>query len=191
MANRSSFFRNQYQQIKQLLQDNAIYNELFWIILRWIILFIGLILIAALGGVLFETIDTNNVAENLRATVPLFSVFPMFILRPLVFVFDSSVFRYMIPAITALVGVLIAGAAFVKDVYELDSLRLGLHYVTASLFGMDYPRLVIDGGQKVIAEGETNLLDAIGGPGSAICGNQPAPASPALISCGLSSISGR
>ncbi len=71
-------------------------------------------------------------------------------------------------AITPLVAfsiILLAAAYFIKDVYALPQLRMGLSYVFYSMFGTNYPRLVIDGGKKQLKEGEFNLLDKIGGPG--------------------------
>jgi len=64
--------------------------------------------------------------------------------------------------------VLLAGASFLKDVYALPQMRMGLRYVITSMFGFNYPRLVIDGGKKQLKEGEYNALDKIGGPGNVV-----------------------
>jgi hypothetical protein len=73
--------------------------------------------------------------------------------------------RLLFAPLIAFGVVLIAGAYFIKDVYALPQLRMGLRYVRSSMFGINYPRLVIDGGKKRLKEGEFNLLDKIGGPG--------------------------
>lgn len=76
--------------------------------------------------------------------------------------------RLLLAPVIAFGLVLIAGAYFIKDVYALPQLRMGLRYVITSMFGLDYPRLIIDGGKKQLKEGELNLLDKVGGPGYVI-----------------------
>ena len=71
----------------------------------------------------------------------------------------------MIAPFTAVVIVIIAGAAYVQDIYMLPRYVDGLHYVISSMFSLLYPKLKIDEGEKKIPDGEINLLDAIGGPG--------------------------
>lgn len=73
--------------------------------------------------------------------------------------------RLLFAPLIAFGVVLLAGAYFIKDVYALPQLRMGLRYVLTSTFGIGYPRLIIDGGKKQIKENEFNPLDKIGGPG--------------------------
>ncbi|MCJ7623331.1 MAG: hypothetical protein MUO76_07490, partial [Anaerolineaceae bacterium] len=76
--------------------------------------------------------------------------------------------RFIIIPISAFVVILIAAAYFVNDVYALPQLRHGLQYVISSMFGIMYPRLLIDKGKKQLEEGQFNQLDVIGGPGYVI-----------------------
>ncbi len=160
--------KKKLQQIDQFFEENPIYRELFWVWVRWILLIGACLLFAIIGGLLFETVDEVAIADNLRATVPVLSLFPTFVLVPFVFIFDPAVARYMIVPLCAVVSVVIAGGFFIRDVYELDSLKQAIQYVTSSLFGMDYPHITIDGGEVVIHKDEVNVLDVIGGPGFAV-----------------------
>jgi hypothetical protein len=80
-------------------------------------------------------------------------------------IFNGATLRYYIMPIAAIIFVFLWAAAYVKDIFALPMLRLGLQYVRSSVSGSDYPGLVIDGGEKKIPKGQVNLLDAIGGPG--------------------------
>lgn len=73
--------------------------------------------------------------------------------------------RYYIAPLAAVIGVFLWAATYVKDVFALPQLRLGLKYIIASVFARNYPTMTIDGGVKKIAKGQINLLDVIGGPG--------------------------
>ncbi len=73
--------------------------------------------------------------------------------------------RYYIAPLAAVIGVFLWAGTYVKDVYALPQLRLGLKYVISSVFARNIPSLVIDGGVKKIPKGKVNLVDAIGGPG--------------------------
>lgn len=78
---------------------------------------------------------------------------------------NSASLRYYITPIAAIIGIFLWAASYVRDIYALPQLRLGLKYVVSSVTGTGYPGLTIDGGEKKIKKGEINLLDAIGGPG--------------------------
>ncbi|MDR3575557.1 MAG: hypothetical protein P4L50_16990 [Anaerolineaceae bacterium] len=160
--------KKKLQQIDQFFEENPIYRELFWVWVRWIILIGGCLLLAIIGGFLFEPADEAAVADNLRATVPILSLFPNFVLVPFIFIFNPAVLRYMIVPLCAVAGVVIAGGFFIRDVYELDSLKQAVQYVISSLFGTNYPHITIDGGEVVIHKDEVNVLDVIGGPGFAV-----------------------
>jgi len=80
-------------------------------------------------------------------------------------IFNGATLRYYITPIAAIIFVFIWAGFYVKDVFALPMLRLGIQYVRSSVSGSGYPGLVIDGGEKKIAKGQINLLDAIGGPG--------------------------
>src|ERR1035437_5450584 len=115
--------KQKLQQIDQFFEENPIYRELFWVWVRWILLVGGCLLLTIIGGLLFETVDARAIAENLQATTPILSLFPTFVLVPFIFIFDPAVARYMIVSLCAVVGVVIAGGLFIRDVYELESLK--------------------------------------------------------------------
>ncbi len=73
--------------------------------------------------------------------------------------------RFWVMPFAALVGALLVGAHYVRDVYELPKLRLSIRYLVSAAFAILHPRLAIRDGRKVVKEDEINLLEAIGGPG--------------------------
>ncbi len=73
--------------------------------------------------------------------------------------------RLMIFPVAALLGAMLVVAAYIRDVYELPGLWLGLRYLIPAAFGIFHPRLVIRDGRRQIRDNEVNLLDAVGGPG--------------------------
>jgi len=73
--------------------------------------------------------------------------------------------RYALVPVAALTVAVMAGGRFVQDIYDLKKYEDGLKYLLSSLFGYEYPLLVISEGKKQVKEGESNLIDVIGGPG--------------------------
>jgi uncharacterized protein YnzC (UPF0291/DUF896 family) len=65
----------------------------------------------------------------------------------------------------AVIFALLVGAHYVQDIYELPDFTYGLRYLSASLFGIQYPRLKVSEGKKVLKLREVNLVDVVGGPG--------------------------
>jgi hypothetical protein len=53
----------------------------------------------------------------------------------------------------------------VQDIYDLKKFSDGVSYLLTSMFGFEYPLLVVSEGKKQVKEGESNLLEVIGGPG--------------------------
>jgi hypothetical protein len=119
--------------------------------------------IVLLGFNLFEDIDTTSWAEMWQNRYPYFFGIPLLFLRFFNFVVYG--FRHMIIPIAVFIGMLLASAFYVQDVYELPNVKLGLKYMLAAFFGIGYPRLTIAGGKKQIPKGEISLIDTIGGPG--------------------------
>ncbi len=78
---------------------------------------------------------------------------------------NGTTLRFMFAPAGAIFFVLVAGAYYIKDVYDLRYFRDGLRFVIAALFAVGLPALVIEKGEKQIVKHKTNLLDAIGGPG--------------------------
>jgi hypothetical protein len=98
-----------------------------------------------------------------RSQNPYYALIPVLLLRFINFLIYG--FRHMIIPVAVFIGMLFASAAYVQDVYELPSFRLGLKYIQAAFLGIDYPRLTIAEGKRQIAKGDVNLIDTIGGPG--------------------------
>lgn len=134
-------------------------------IARWLLLITIIIAFSFIGGGNFEDVDAATIAATMKAENPFFRQIPLSFLTMMVYIFHPVNARYMLPPIAAFAFVMIAGALYVQDLYALPSFRNSLRYVIASLFGLRYPVLTIDDGEKKLKKGETNLIDAIGGPG--------------------------
>jgi hypothetical protein len=116
-----------------------------------------------LGYNFFEEPSAAHWVDQLLEHYPYLFWTPALIFRFFHFVFYG--FRHMIIPVSAFIGVLIASAIYVQDVYELPSFRSGLQYMLAAFLGLGYPRLKIVDGQKLVPKGSINLIDTIGGPG--------------------------
>ena len=79
--------------------------------------------------------------------------------------FTRGAQRYALIPVTFFVTAFLIGARYIQDIYELPQYSSGLQYMAASLFGMMYPRMVVENGKAVVEPGEVNLLEKIGGPG--------------------------
>ena len=130
-----------------------------------VLLPLPILLFAVLGDYYFEAVDSMAIARRVQETNIFFRIVPLWLLNIFTFLFNGQNVRYMIAPLTAIVVVIIAGAAYVQDIFMLDRYIDALHYVVASLFAIRYPKLEVDEGEKKIPDGEINLLDAIGGPG--------------------------
>ncbi|MFZ6031273.1 MAG: hypothetical protein ACOYYS_26485 [Chloroflexota bacterium] len=74
--------------------------------------------------------------------------------------------RYIYAPLIAALIVLLYGARYIQDVYELHQYGMALRYFLSSIFGVpSYPVMKIAAGEKVLRPGEENPLDLIGGPG--------------------------
>jgi hypothetical protein len=60
---------------------------------------------------------------------------------------------------------ILGGALYLREIYELESFWLALRYVISAFFGFFNPQLRVHGGRKVLKPEQTNLLEAVGGPG--------------------------
>jgi hypothetical protein len=79
--------------------------------------------------------------------------------------FTRQVVRHAIPIALGVLVALYYGAAYLRELLELPDLQQALKYLTATLFGNDYPRMVINEGKAGVADPETNPMLKIGGPG--------------------------
>jgi hypothetical protein len=128
----------------------------------------GIALIIAFGwfgSTRLDGINVREIADGYRQSIFLLSHLPEPILIIIASVINGSSLRYMIAPLSAIICVLVAGAYYVQDVYALPRFGDGMRYVAASMFGTNYPVLVIDKGTPKIKKNEVNLIDKIGGPG--------------------------
>ncbi len=141
------------------------YEEIKSLFRLFVLFLLPVLFFAVLGDLFFEGVDSMEIARKVKATNIFFRPVPLWLLNIFAYLFNGQNVRYMIAPLTAVVVVLIAGAAYVQDIYQLPKYTDGLHYVISSMFSLRYPELKIDDGEKKIPEGKVNLLDAIGGPG--------------------------
>jgi hypothetical protein len=145
----SSFESNPYQveNIKSLLHT--------------LIFIATLLLFVVLGAYIFASVRAVDVADQFYKRNPLLQMVPSWI----IYLFDWHNLRFAIAPLTAIIAVLLAGIAYVQDIYALGEMKDAAKYVMASMFGSQYPVMVIDGGRRQVPPDTTHLLDAIGGPG--------------------------
>ncbi len=147
-------------------------HPLFTASVRGWMLLLGLlfsvIAFAWIGMARFEGVGPFNFAKQMQKLMPgldPWAIWMLVIANP----FSKGQYaRYWLVPAGAWLLVFMAGAAYVQDIYDLDSYVSGLHYVFSSIFAKFYPRVVIDGGKMNIPRAEQNLVNQIGGPGFAV-----------------------
>jgi hypothetical protein len=137
-----------------------------WGNIRLLTVIVTVILFMLMGCFAFEMGYLTTVVDSWRSYSPILSIVP----EPLLYIpacfLTLRGLRYLIAPLTALVFVIILGARYVRDIYELPDLKFAVRYLLALLFSFRYPHLTIADGRKVLKPGQLNLLDGIGGPGS-------------------------
>jgi hypothetical protein len=159
-----------FQQLLRKFEDPDIQMSLeaLFARLRFVVALIMIDLTALACGSIFEPESPLAVARRIQENSAIsfvWKLLPAELLTPLVPISDGHYFRYLLPPIGAVLFIVVAGGFYVKDIYNLPRYRQAVQYVSASLFGFFYPRLEIDAGRRKIDEGQTNILDAAGGPG--------------------------
>jgi len=117
---------------------------------------------------LFEAPTSLPLFDNFLATTGLNLILPAPVLSLAEFLasfFTRQTFRHVVPAVLGLGLALYFGAKYVQDLLELSSLRPAFKFLTASLFGGDYPHMTIAEGKAHVADPKTNPMLKIGGPG--------------------------
>ena len=79
--------------------------------------------------------------------------------------FTRQVVRHAIPVALGVLVALYFGADYLRELLELPSRQQAFKYLTATLFGTDYPRMWVQEGQAGVADPVTNPMLKIGGPG--------------------------
>lgn len=158
------------RQFQETMLTNAELVHSLLGLARLALLVLILVMFIFLGAELFEDFSEINAAGRalvIQQTNPFFKGVPVSILALVIFLIDSRTIRYAVAPLTATIIIVMRGAVFVADIYNI-SRRDALRYVMASLFAVGYPQLVIDGGEMRPKEKQANLLDCIGGPGYAL-----------------------
>lgn len=165
---RDSANRLLINQTRLWYDRNPGFSEIFLGWSRLLLAFLMLLMYILVGGQSYQSVDARSTAIQFRNISPLLHLIPLDFIAFIVYVFNWQNLRYAFPIIGALISVLLAGAFYVKDIYNLKQIPDALRYVLSSMFAVHYPQIRIDNGQKEIARKETNLIDAIGGPGYAL-----------------------
>lgn len=125
-------------------------------------------LLFVLASRLFERIESQPVFNwivdqlLLRELLPerllgLLSLFASFL--------SIQVLRHALPPLAGVLLALYFGAAYLRDLLELPNMQQAFKYLTATLFGSNYPRMTITEGKAAVAQPEINPMLRIGGPG--------------------------
>ncbi|MBI3243795.1 MAG: SPFH domain-containing protein [Chloroflexi bacterium] len=143
-----------------------------WADRRAILLFIAVNIFALMGRATEQITPWEPLQPYLNTLpAPLASVFHFFIS---LFYFQSL--RHFLPPLVGCVLAVLLASNYVRDLFELPDLQTGYRYLTASMFGWDYPSINIkEGGYEVTEKAkpglgqqekaETNPIPKIGGPG--------------------------
>jgi len=147
---------------------NPGYSEIFLGLMRLALALLMLLMFILIGGTWFQNVNAYQIARDFRTISPLLKLIPVDMIAFLIYVFSWENFRFALPVFGALASVFVAGAFYVQDIYNLKQMPEALRYVLSSMFAIHYPHIRIDKGQKITIRKETNLIDAIGGPGNAL-----------------------
>ena len=151
----------------------ALIYEILMGVLRLLLLVFSCLMFAIWSLRTLEGIDTWIIAEQIRINAhPLLTTIPTVFWQLVVPFRDWQYARYLFAPLSAFLFVFISAAFYLRDIYHLPTLGRAFHYMTASLFGIFYPRVQIDGG-RINGEDpddetdleEKHVLRAIGGPG--------------------------
>lgn len=145
--------------------DKYFYDDRYAAQTRLLFFFFSTGVIVLLGYYLFEDLNTIALEIKWKEGFPIFFIqwIIVGVIRFLNFIVYG--FRHAIIPVSMFIGVLIASAYYVQDVYELPTFRLAMRYIFASFTGVGYPNMTIKEGKAQIKKGEINLIDTIGGPG--------------------------
>lgn len=146
---------------------SALFQNVFGLIRVWLVI-LTLFFFASNFSAHFHQISPLELEQSYRASNPVFAHSPDWLVIFVASITNPYIIRYAIAPLAAIICIILAGTFYVKDVYALYSFTTALHYVLASLFAVAYPELRIDKGVKQLKKGETNLIEAIGGPGSVL-----------------------
>lgn len=146
---------------------NPSFTEILLGLVRLVLALFMILAFILMGGSTYESINARGLAIEFRQTSPLLHLIPTDVLSFFIYIFSWNNLRFALPVVGALISVIIAGAYYVRDIYDLKQIQDALRYVFSSMFALHYPYIRIDHGEKEIPRKETNLIDTVGGPGYA------------------------
>lgn len=162
------FFRSPFfESTRVWYYRNPGFSEVFLGIMRLLLLILFFVMFILAGGEAFQQIDARSAAIYWRNTSPLLHLIPLSWLTFVIYIFAWENLRYALPVAGALISLGIAGANYVKDIYNIKQFRDALHYVLSSMFVVGYPHINIDKGEAQVSKKKINLIQEIGGPGFA------------------------
>jgi hypothetical protein len=167
-VNTPSFFQRNIQRFQEWRQENPLFGERLRAWGRLLILLFSPSVFALLGMVFFEHVNPLDIAELMRERFPLLQLFPAWLVMFLAPVTQWIYVRYLLAPIGVFLLTMLASALYVQEVYDLERFFPALRYIISSMFGILYPRVEIDGGKLKVPEGQSSVLERIGGPGFAL-----------------------
>jgi len=163
--------RNLIDKIVQYLMEiptGLLVGDRIWAFIRLMLVLTILMSFMFLGGIVFEQQYLALKIASWVTNNPNLQNFPGWLLELGALLSTWKSWRYLIMPFAALIGAIFLGARYIQDIYNLKSFRKVLHYITASLFDIFYPSLVIEGGKFKLKPGEENMVEKIGGPGNVV-----------------------
>lgn len=157
-----------FEDTRSWYNRNPGFGEVFLAVMRLLLLILMLLMFILIGGDAFQQVSARQTAIQARAISPLLHLIPLDWITFVIYIFTWENLRYIFPVVGAIVSILLAGAYYVKDIYNLKNMTDGLRYVISSLFAIGYPHVNIDHGEMELNPKETNLIQAVGGPGHAM-----------------------
>lgn len=79
---------------------------------------------------------------------------------------SQAAIGFALVPLSVLAVVLVNGAFYIQDIYEIDDFFTTFNYLVGALLGLGGASLTIVGGEAILKDGEINSLDRIGGPGA-------------------------
>ncbi len=141
-----------------------------WADRRVILLFICINIFAFMGRATERITPWEALLPYLNTMPPALAAVFQFVIS----LFYQQSLRHLMPPLVGCVLAVLLASNYVRDLFELPDLHTGYRYLTASMFGWDYPSINIkEGGYEVteksrpgqIEKAETNPIPKIGGPG--------------------------
>ncbi len=145
--------------------DGVILDDHFWGSVRFIFIMVFTFFFIGWGFRLFENVDTSAIEEIIHKDG--YFIFSKNLMIVWVRFTNNIIygFRHAIIPVSMFIGILLASAFYVQNLYELSSFGSAFRHIFASFVGSSYPKVTIKDGEYQVKKGEINLLDAIGGPG--------------------------